>query len=132
MSSETGSRQPQPISLSEYARHRGCSLQAVGKAARSGRLRHSLVQTSRGLKVADLALADREWAENSQRPKPRAVEADINTPLDHLSVCSVQQSILLSVEHDGVWDTIVPLSAPTARALAAALFTEASKHDHAN
>jgi phage terminase Nu1 subunit (DNA packaging protein) len=47
-------------SLRAYARHRGVSLQAVRKAIAGGRLREALTEDR---KVADVALADREWAE---------------------------------------------------------------------
>jgi hypothetical protein len=59
---------PKPISLREYARHRaelglvGATPTAVWKAVKSGRLRASVARDERGQpKIADPALADREW-----------------------------------------------------------------------
>jgi hypothetical protein len=54
-----------PISVRAYARHRGCSAPAVLKAIDRGRLRLSIVIEGGKAKIADVALADREWAENT-------------------------------------------------------------------
>lgn len=60
------SSKAEPISARAYARHRGCSAPAVLKAIDRGRLRLSIVIDGDGkAKIADVALADREWAENT-------------------------------------------------------------------
>jgi hypothetical protein len=53
------------LSLRAYARHRGCSDKAVRRAIDAGRLRQSVSLTRAGPKIADAALADREWLENT-------------------------------------------------------------------
>jgi len=54
------------ISLRAYAKHRGTSVVAVSRAVKSGRLRASVTKDHRGQpKIADIALADKEWAENT-------------------------------------------------------------------
>jgi phage terminase Nu1 subunit (DNA packaging protein) len=50
-----------PLAVRAYARHRGVSHVAVLNAIKSERLRESV----RGGKVVDVALADREWARNT-------------------------------------------------------------------
>lgn len=66
-----------PLSLRAYARHRGVSAPAVLKAVASGRLKASLVRDEQGhAKVADVALADREWTAATDITKaPLAVKA---------------------------------------------------------
>lgn len=64
-------RDPKPISLSAYAKHRGVSVQAVSMAVKEGRLEGALVivKTRAGKemqKIISLAAGDREWASNTQ------------------------------------------------------------------
>ncbi len=55
-----------PISLRAYARHRGTSAPSVLRAIKRGRLNASLVIDAKGkTQIADVALADIEWAENT-------------------------------------------------------------------
>lgn len=58
-----------PWSFSAYARRRGVSVEAVRKAHRSGRLHRSIVMVNGKPKIADPALADREWAANTNISK---------------------------------------------------------------
>jgi len=54
------------ISLRAYAKHRGTSVVAVSRAVKSGRLSRSVTHDARNQpKIADVALADQEWAENT-------------------------------------------------------------------
>ncbi len=65
------------ISLREYAKHRGVSAMTVSKAVKSGRLRESVTRDEHDQpKIADVALADREWLANSNyTDKPSALAA---------------------------------------------------------
>jgi len=66
-----------PLSLSAYAKRRGVSHVAVSKAIAAGRLTASVVRDARGApKIADLELADREWAANT-RPRIDHPAADV-------------------------------------------------------
>jgi hypothetical protein len=54
------------MTLGAYAKHRGCSKNAVSKAIKRGRLKLSVVHDAAGQpKIADAALADREWTQNT-------------------------------------------------------------------
>jgi phage terminase Nu1 subunit (DNA packaging protein) len=65
------------MSLRAYARHRGCSLNAVQTAIRAGRLQESVTRNDRGQpKIANPELADREWEATTDYSKaPGAVKA---------------------------------------------------------
>jgi hypothetical protein len=55
-----------PLTLGAYAKYRKCSKNAVSKAIKRGRLKLSVVYDAAGQpKIADAAIADREWAENT-------------------------------------------------------------------
>lgn len=54
-----------PMSLRAYARHRHTSAPAVLRAIKSGRLLKSLVMVKGKAQIGDVALADREWAANT-------------------------------------------------------------------
>lgn len=81
-----------PITLTAYAKHRGVSVMTISRAVKRGRLARCVVRDEYGSpKIADVALADREWAENSdytdaphrlaaQRPPPAA--GDLEAPTD--------------------------------------------------
>jgi hypothetical protein len=59
-----------PLSIRAYARHRQTSAPSVLRAIRSGRLKNSLVVDEHGkAKIADVALADQEWAANTDLSK---------------------------------------------------------------
>lgn len=64
------------LSLSAYARHRGCRLSSVQEAVRSGRLRKSLTKDG---KIRDAEAADAEWeATTHAEMRPgRAAEPDL-------------------------------------------------------
>jgi hypothetical protein len=55
-----------PVSLREYARHRGVSHEAVRRAIGNGRLSGSVVQVNGKPKIRDLATADTEWHANTR------------------------------------------------------------------
>ena len=50
-----------PTSVRAYARHRGCTHQAVRKAIHEGRLEASITHVKGKPKIADIELADKEW-----------------------------------------------------------------------
>lgn len=54
------------MSLRAYSRHRGVSGEAVSKAIAVGRLRESVVMVGGVPKIGDVAIADREWGENTR------------------------------------------------------------------
>jgi hypothetical protein len=54
-----------PLSLRAYAKRRGVHESAVRRAIRDDRLRNSVIRTAKGPKIADAALADREWLDNT-------------------------------------------------------------------
>jgi hypothetical protein len=56
-------------SLSAYAKHRGCSKQAVSRAIAAGRLIRSVTKVNGRPVVRDFAAADREWADNTDRSR---------------------------------------------------------------
>jgi len=58
---------PAPLSLRAYAKLRRVSPEAVSKAISSGRLRESVSRVGGAPKIADAALADREWEANTQQ-----------------------------------------------------------------
>lgn len=62
---ENGTPQP-AVTLSAYARYRGCSHQAVSKAIRNGRLQRSVVMVNGAATIPDFAAADAEWLENTK------------------------------------------------------------------
>lgn len=65
----------QETSFGAYARHRGCSRQAVSRAWKAGRLRQSVVLVEGRPTIPDVAAADREWAENSDYTRqPQRIE----------------------------------------------------------
>lgn len=89
-----------PISQLAYAKHRGVTHHAVQKAIKSGRLNRSV----RDGKIINVALADKEWADNSDERKVRvkSISGDgergtfqqANT--DH----AMYKAKLLKLEHD--------------------------------
>lgn len=73
-----------PISVRAYARHRGCTHQAVRKAIDDGRLEGSVVRVRGQAKIADVELADREWTANTRAadPAPPPGEEDDKIPFN--------------------------------------------------
>lgn len=59
-----------PLALSEYAKRRGVSHEAVRKAVAAGRLKECLVTVRGKAKIADPDLADREWVAAAAPPPP--------------------------------------------------------------
>src|SRR4051794_30803735 len=73
---------PQVLSVRAYARHRGSSHQAVLRAIARGRLSASLTTIDGVTKIADVALADQEWAATTDLSKaPDAVKVRAATAL---------------------------------------------------
>jgi phage terminase Nu1 subunit (DNA packaging protein) len=60
---------PEPLSLREYARRRGCTLRAVQNAIKTTRLNASIVLVDGLSKIGDPELADREWAANTDQTR---------------------------------------------------------------
>lgn len=58
-------------SLRAYASERGISHEAVRQAIKAGRLVKSIVYVKGEPKIADEAMADKEWAANTDQSKPR-------------------------------------------------------------
>ena len=56
---------PVYMNQSAYARHRGCSRQAVGAAIKEGRLGDCLHEDEVGRLLIDMEAADMEWARNT-------------------------------------------------------------------
>lgn len=121
-----------------YARHRGCSHKAVQNAIRRGRLDKSVV----GGRVTDFALADREWELNRLRLRPPAADEDRDLQARDIRALEVDQGQLSvtrcgatlvfgCLQPDGAAPDpdasfVVPMSAGTARSLAARLIDVAS------
>lgn len=59
----------QPISLRAYAKHLGVSVQAVSRAVAGGRLAASVIRVAGAPKIADVAVADAEWAANTDHAR---------------------------------------------------------------
>lgn len=79
------------MSLREYGRRKGISHTAVQQAINSGRLVKSIAKSEAGhWKIADEALADQEWTENTDQASPRnrisgetkRVKATASTPYE--------------------------------------------------
>lgn len=78
-----------PISLTAYARHRGCSAQAVSRAVKEGRLEGALVtHTTRAgrkmHKIASVEAGDREWMSNTKPTADAPATAEEAATPDHL------------------------------------------------
>jgi hypothetical protein len=56
------------VSIREYARHRGCSHEAVRRAIQAGRLKRSVTKVGKATAI-DVELADREWDANTDDTK---------------------------------------------------------------
>lgn len=71
------------VTITEYARQRGITHDAVRKAITAGRLKECLVQNEKGRLRLLPDVADREWQENTQhhrRPGPQPVAGGIFEP----------------------------------------------------
>lgn len=73
---------PAPMSLRAYAKRRGVSPEAVSKAITARRLRKSVTMVGGQPKIADPALADREWSSHTQ---PRVDQAAPRDPPEYLA-----------------------------------------------
>jgi hypothetical protein len=69
-----GGQVTSPLSLRAYAKRRGCAVESVSKAVKTGRLSASVVRGPRGPAIADPELADREWEANTRPQTGRALE----------------------------------------------------------
>ena len=69
------------ITPSHYAKHRGCSPQAVFDAIEKGRLDKSVERKPSGRYLVDVELADAEWAANTDTGTGSAAHAK-NRPVD--------------------------------------------------
>jgi P27 family predicted phage terminase small subunit len=68
-----------PLSLRAYAKRRGCSVEAVSRAIKAGRLVASVVTVDGSPKIADADLADQEWDANTDHSKaPPASDGDMD------------------------------------------------------
>ena len=61
-----------PISLRDYAKLRGVSVEAVSKAIKAGRLKKSVTYVNGKPKISDPSIADKEWQANTDQAKPSA------------------------------------------------------------
>lgn len=82
MPQDAPARLQAPLSIRAYARHRQVSAPSVLRAIRAGRLKASLVVDAKGnSKIADVALADREWTANTDLSRaPGSVKERADTP----------------------------------------------------
>jgi phage terminase Nu1 subunit (DNA packaging protein) len=74
------------VSLSAYARRRGVSIPAIQRAIKERRLEASVAMVNGKHKIADVALADREWTERTRparvdRPGQVAAAAALAEPV---------------------------------------------------
>lgn len=67
---------PELLSISDYARRRGCSQPAVTKAIQRGRI---TVVEQDGKKLIDPEVADIQWAKNT---RPRVADLEKDAPVD--------------------------------------------------
>jgi len=56
------------LSMHQYAKHRGVTVQAVSKAVKNQRI--TCARNEKGHALIDPAVADRQWAENSEGVRP--------------------------------------------------------------
>jgi hypothetical protein len=135
------------MSLSAFARKVGCSVQAVSKGAKAGRLRASLGKDAAGRPVVvDFDLAALEWRENRGKlpPAPKLPEPNLDptretVPRERLSVIRDGERIYLawlrsgdgSVNgaYDDSSDPIFPISLDTAAELVLAIVELLKKPD---
>jgi len=92
------------LSLRAYSKRRRVSVEAVSKAISSGRLRQSVVWVNKRPKIANAALADQEWAANTDLAKaPGAVKEreaasgpsdQVPRPMSQLTAASVREKLL--------------------------------------
>lgn len=90
-----------PIRITEYARLRGVSDEAVRKAIKSGRLTHCVVEVKGKPWIGDVALANREW--------------ELNTDTKHHRK-DAQPSPLVAATAPGLNVQVVQSPAPTGKA----------------
>lgn len=94
------------ISLSAYAKRRGCSVESVSKAVRTGRLSASVVRDARNVPaIADPDLADKEWAANTRG----AATATAAPPCEPAVMAGLEATV---IEPAGNRSTPAPSTAP--------------------
>jgi hypothetical protein len=102
-------------SLRAYARHRGCSHQAVRKAIVGKRLLRSIATEGGRVTVTDFQLADREWETNTHALKVRsrsrsAKSATAPAPAPAVAPAIEYDGLTVGVDDDGVaitWHRVV-------------------------
>jgi hypothetical protein len=132
------------LTIRGYARHRGCSHQAVRQAIKRNRLVNSIVRDAAGrVVIVDARAADKEWAERTLGKAPNAIrerDADrerartgaanrgTTIPLNRLSAFKLGGLIhvaMLSSADGTDLEQVFSLEPRTARALAAGLWEAA-------
>lgn len=134
-----GSKANEPVSIADYARHRGCASSSVLKAIRSDRLNQSVVYVDGKPKIIDVAKADAEWRANSdytKRPdlamkkRPRSL---FPCALERLSVFKAFGHTVLAIEAGKPGDAdatfVLELKPEDARIVAAALWNTSRRTD---
>jgi hypothetical protein len=89
-----------PISLGKYAEHLGVSKQAVSVAISRGRLTDkSVIRVNEQPKIRSITEADREWRENSRRPRtPDVPHPDVQRlrlSVDRFVVCRTRDFVAI-------------------------------------
>jgi len=126
--------------LRQYAKHRGCSPAAVSKAVRDQRLVESVAVQNGRPRILSFLKADEEWRHNTDSTKaPARVREDASSgagipvfPADRFTVFTHRSLVIfgalkgadLDLDRDNAW----PMSAATARELAAKLLEAAADH----
>ena len=121
-------------SKQEYARHRGCSRQAVDKAIATGRLRSSLVPGT--TRIRDFEEADQEWAANTDfsRRLLYEVRREAASDVPENAVIAIKGMVVVTW---GVWPLdpdkwrVLDMNPAGARDLARRLVLEADEIDGA-
>ena len=81
---------PEAMTLTAYAKRRGCSVKSVSLAASSGRLVESVGRDDRGRPVIlDPDLADREWATNTRSVQAFNVSRDLRAAAEARRVAAL-------------------------------------------
>lgn len=78
------------LTQNAYAKHRGCSHAAVAKAIKAGRLARCLHRDDKGRVRIDAAVADKEWAANTNEMKRTNGSAKESESLVHTSVTTTE------------------------------------------
>lgn len=84
------------MSQHAYAKHRGVTHRAVQKAIKAGRLNRSVKDG----RITDAALADQEWADNSDERKRREPSTSDTTFQKANTLTAMYKMKMLKLEHD--------------------------------